>query len=341
LRCIAASAIGSFDDGAWNDSEGKVMERAWIAVLTALMGLFLGLQGRAGGQAAKPVATAKPTPLNLAALNTAADEDDPFVARDSKHLLYSSNASGHFTLMVSEQHRPLPFFPGSEKWPAGKEVEGPDPQTDNRSPYLTADNHDLYYAEKTIVKSPADANQPPPNYEIVHSARSNLGALKQFTEPGFVQSVCTEQDEVAPWLSDNGLELYFSRREKDGWHVWVAQRPPARPGQPRGAFGEPHQIKELPAGFHHATLNREGTILYLEGPLGGKRSGLFRSKRGSVKQAWGKPEPLEGLSHPDAPTGDHSPCLSWDGFRLYFSSDRPGGKGGLDLWVIETRWFRK
>ena len=26
---------------------------------------------------------------------------------------------------------------------------------------------------------------------------------------------------------------------------------------------------------------------------------------------------------------------------LYFSSDRPGGKGGRDLWVIETHWFKK
>ena len=43
----------------------------------------------------------------------------------------------------------------------------------------------------------------------------------------------------------------------------------------------------------------------------------------------------------EAPTGDTSPCLSRTGSLLYFSSDRPGGKGGRDLWVIETRWFKK
>jgi hypothetical protein len=31
-----------------------------------------------------------------------------------------------------------------------------------------------------------------------------------------------------------------------------------------------------------------------------------------------------------------SPCLSRDGTMLYFASDRPGGKGGLDIWMIET-----
>jgi WD40-like Beta Propeller Repeat len=314
------------------------MVRLLLGILLAVLGgVVAGLQGRAGQG---PQARARPMPVNLAALNTAADEDDPFVARDGKHLLYSSNASRRFALMISEQNRPLSFFPASEKWPAGKEVEGPDADTDNRSPYLEANNHDLYYAEKIIVKGPGDANQPPANYEIVHSARSSLRGLRQFTEPGFVHAVCTEHDELFPWLSEDGLELYFSRKEADGWHVWVARRPPAPAGKPKGAFGAPQKLRELPPDFCHASLSRDGKSMYMEGPLGNKRWGLFRSTRAGTRQPWGKPVLLEGLSHPDAPTGDHSPCLSWDGFRLYFSSDRPGGKGGRDLWVIETKWFR-
>jgi hypothetical protein len=43
----------------------------------------------------------------------------------------------------------------------------------------------------------------------------------------------------------------------------------------------------------------------------------------------------------DRPSGDRSPCLSRDGAMLYFASDRPGGKGGLDLWVIPTAPLRK
>ena len=50
--------------------------------------------------------------------------------------------------------------------------------------------------------------------------------------------------------------------------------------------------------------------------------------------AWTKPEPVVKLNHPEAKRGDMSPVLSIDGTRLYFSSDRPGGKGGLDLWVV-------
>ena len=33
---------------------------------------------------------------------------------------------------------------------------------------------------------------------------------------------------------------------------------------------------------------------------------------------------------------DRSPSLSRDGTMLYFASDRPGGKGALDLYVVRT-----
>src|SRR3954467_9964908 len=32
---------------------------------------------------------------------------------------------------------------------------------------------------------------------------------------------------------------------------------------------------------------------------------------------------------------DAGPAISRDGLTLYFGSDRPGGFGGLDLWVTE------
>ena len=289
----------------------------------------------------KPVAKLL-KPVNLALLNTAADEEDPYISRDGKRLFYASKASGHFQLFVSEQRRPLAFFPGSERWPAGKELEGPNAETDSRSPFLTADNHDLYYAEKTTVRIPTGPESPENlNFEIVHSIRSDAQNPRQFTGPTFVQSVCTPADELQPWLTEDGLEMFFSRKTKEGWQVFVASRPPAAKGQPKGAFGEPKLVKELPVGFHHATLTRDRQTMYLQGPLENNRWGLFRSRRAGVKLPWGKPQLLEGLSHPQAATGDMSPCLSRDASKLYFSSDRPGGKGGRDLWVIETSWFTK
>jgi len=42
---------------------------------------------------------------------------------------------------------------------------------------------------------------------------------------------------------------------------------------------------------------------------------------------------------------DHGPCISYDGLTLYFSSNRPGGFGRIDIWVTtrttrDTSWGR-
>jgi Tol biopolymer transport system component len=71
--------------------------------------------------------------------------------------------------------------------------------------------------------------------------------------------------------------------------------------------------------------------MYLQGPREGGGTALYRTRKtGSL---WGKPSALKNLNHPEA-KWDGSPNLSRDGASLYFSSDRPGGKGGLDIYVI-------
>jgi hypothetical protein len=260
-------------------------------------------------------------PINLEQLNTADDEDDPHVSADLRQMFYARRVAGRFKLYLSERRIP------SQPWPAGKPLDGPDGEA--RSPFLTGDGHDLYYALKIPVRdADGDLKKIPDNFDLVHAIR--LARAREFTAPLPVQSVCTAADELFPWLTSDGRELYFSRKGKDCWQVYVA----SRQGK-AGAFGEPKPVAELPAGFHHATLSRDGRTMFLQGPLEGGRSGLFRSSR-TGGGPWARPEPLDALNCPEAPTGDGSPCLSPDGSKLYFASDRPGGKGGRDLWVIDT-----
>jgi hypothetical protein len=141
--------------------------------------------------------------------------------------------------------------------------------------------------------------------------------------------VNTRADEMHPWLADNGLALYFSRKTREGWRVFRAGRAAAT--GPDG-FGAPRRV-ELPPDFHHASI--AGEVMYLQGPVGKGRWGLFRSRRTGT--GWSRPESLVDLDCPDALTGDRSPCVSHDGGLLFFASDRPGGQGGLDIWAISTR----
>ena len=266
-------------------------------------------------------------PRNLKQLNTAADEDDPCPYDGGRvhRLYYASNGPGRFTLMVSKRDK-------NGQWLPGEEVQGQDNTVDNRSPCLTLDGHDLYFAVKDIVKAPNKDDQPMANFDIVHA--TNLGDPGRFTQGTPVQAICTAADELHPWVTTDGRELFFSRKTEQGWRVFVASRP--QKGEP---FLQPQLVKELAAGFQHATLTSDGGTMFLQGPLENNRWGLFRSKRAKKQGAWtpwSVPEALDVLNSlpGEAKTGDMSPCLSRDDRWLYFSSDRKGGKGGRDLWVI-------
>jgi hypothetical protein len=266
-------------------------------------------------------AQVKVTPL---AVNTDADEDDPHLSSGGLTLFYTSTGKKKSDIMMSRRRE------RSQAWPAGKPMDDYiSTETDDRSAFATADGRYpqfLYFATKKDKKND--------NFDIFVAVRQ--GPSSVFSEPTPVQTVCTAEDELHPWLTADGKSLYFSRKTKDGWRVYVARRKEATGG---AGFGDPEVIKELPAGFHHASLTPDGKTMYLQGPLEKERWGLFRSARGA--DGWGKPEALEGLNNADGPTGDRSPNLSRDGTMLYFASDRPGGKGGLDLYAVPVSELKK
>jgi hypothetical protein len=262
-------------------------------------------------------------PINLA-VNTKADEDDPHVSSNGLSLYYASNAKGKFDLMASHRTN------ANQKWGPGKLLEDyVQTEVDDRSVFITPEGRYpqyLYYATKTDKKID--------NFDLFVAVKQGPG--KAFSAPVGIDAVDTPEDEMHPWLTPDGRQLYFSRKTKEGWRVFVTSRKAATGAK---GFGEPILLKELPPDFHHATLTPDGKTMYLQGPLDKGRWGLFVSTR--TDGEWSKPEALDLLNHPEAPTGDRSPCLSRDGSLLYFASDRPGGKGGLDLWAIPTAPLHK
>jgi hypothetical protein len=258
------------------------------------------------------------------ALNTAADEDDPHLSSSGLTLFYTATAKKKSDVMRSVRRDKR------QAWPAGKPVDDyVSTDADDRGAFATTDNRYpqyLYFATKKDAKGD--------NFDIYVAVRE--GADSAFTSPTPLQTVCTAADELHPWLTADGKVLYFSRKTKDGWRVYVARRKEATGA---AGFGDPELVKELSAGFHHATLTPDGKTMYLQGPLEKERWGLYRSVRGA--DGWGKPEALDELNSADGATGDRSPGLSRDGTMLYFASDRPGGKGGLDLYVVPTADLKK
>ena len=81
------------------------------------------------------------------------------------------------------------------------------------------------------------------------------------------------------------------------------------------------------------SISKDGLSLYFFsdrlGGFGG--NDIWVTERVSVDAPWGPPQNLGPTINTSG--DENAPTLSLDGHRLYFASDRPGGFGGLDLYV--------
>lgn len=101
--------------------------------------------------------------------------------------------------------------------------------------------------------------------------------------------------------------------------------PPVNLGPPVNTAGVAEQA---------AFVSKDGLSLYFQAlnrPGGFGGFDIWVSQRASVDDPWGEPQNLG--PNINTPANENTPILSPDGHRLYFSSDRPGGFGGGDLYV--------
>ena len=246
---------------------------------------------------------------NLEKLNTEADEEDPCPTPDGNAIMYAGKGKDGYDIFISRRTTP------KDPFPAGKPLYA-DKETDERCPIYYKDR--MYYAANE-VRDPKFAKLR--NFDLM----MRIGTQA----PLFVQDVNSAADEMYPWITPAGKELYFSRKTEDGWKLFVANGPTP------GPVGKATDVG-FPAGFHRATVAGPGLVMYLQGPLDDGKIGIFRSRRGKISEKWSKPEPVKALNHAESKKGDLQPALNAEGTRLYFVSDRPNGKGGLDIWTVLT-----
>lgn len=116
----------------------------------------------------------------------------------------------------------------------------------------------------------------------------------------------------------------------------------ALPGGPTEAFGPPQLVAELAATDDSDNDDEKPTltadrleIVFLSTRAGGLGGGdVWHATRANAGDAWGAPSLLSEVSSPSL---ERSPAIASDGLTLWVASDRPGGQGGLDIWVSTRR----
>ena len=158
-------------------------------------------------------------------------------------------------------------------------------------------------------------------------------------------TINTSGNDMTPWITRDGLELYFSSHRPGGygdWDILVSRRASGNdPWQTPVNLGP---VVNSGAGEYYPCLSPDGLVLFFsdydysgedtgEGPRrsGGRgKSDTWMTRRKSTGDPWQPPVNLG----PEVNTvsDDCQPRISPDGFTLLFTSNRPGGYGRQDIW---------
>ncbi|MCX5643588.1 MAG: LamG domain-containing protein [Phycisphaerae bacterium] len=132
-----------------------------------------------------------------------------------------------------------------------------------------------------------------------------------------------------PSISADGLSLYFVSNRAGGsgsGDLWVTTRatlsdlwgPPVNLGPTVNSS----DFEEWPG------ISADGLLLFFFSNRAG--NGIWVTRRATVSDPWGSPV---NLGPPvNTSVNDFGPNVSADGRTFYFSSDRPGGYGNIDIW---------
>jgi len=149
------------------------------------------------------------------------------------------------------------------------------------------------------------------------------------------QPINSPSNEAGVSISSDGLSLYFSSNRPSGYgdgDLWVVTRETIH-----SEWGTPMNLGTTVnsgADQCYPSISADELELYFSSNRAGGIGGydIWVTKRATIHEDWGTPEnlgPTVNHSGPEAQTG-----ISADGRMLFFvSSSRPGGYGGIDIWV--------
>jgi Tol biopolymer transport system component len=276
-------------------------------------------------------------PENLGeAINTSALDGCPYISKDGLSLFFATNRSNTLLptdIFVSRRE--------SVNDPWGPPVDlGPTinlPSSEEFCPTLSIDGHFLYFVSSRTGGCGGNdlyvSHRQDKHDDIGWEPPVNLGC-----HPNGPNSA---QSDITPSLFDDDNEithLYFSSNRPGGLggqDIYDSLR------LADGSFSFASNVLELNTSFNDQRPNvrrRDGREIFFESNRPGTFGNLdlYVSTRPSNLDSWATPANLDaGLAVPivNSTSVDGRASLSWDGTKLYFMSNRPGGFGDQDVYV--------
>jgi Tol biopolymer transport system component len=277
---------------------------------------------------AAPVYSDWSMPTNLGpAVNSAAEDFAPHISKTGLSLYFASTRPGGLggeDLWVSKR--------ASSDDPWGQPVNlGSTINTaaNERSPGLSRDGHYLYFA----TTRPGGSG----GFDIWVSWRHDKGDDFGWQTPvnlgSQFNSVGTDAGPAYFENDDGGVPILFLASNRaggaGGLDIYVSRLTAG------GSFGPPVLVNELSGALNDLTpgVRHDG----LEVIIASNRAGsigaqdLWVSTRNTVGDLWSAPVNLGSALN--SSFNDNFPSLSSDREALFFSSDRPGGSGGSDIYT--------
>jgi Tol biopolymer transport system component len=151
-------------------------------------------------------------------------------------------------------------------------------------------------------------------------------------------NINSKMSDGAPWLSSDGLSLYFASRRPGGYgrmDLWVSTRPTLSDSWSKVVNLGP--AINTPGDEYHPSLTEDGLTMYFSGfwfPRKGSigQSDIWVTKRRSLSDPWEVPTNLG--ANINSGYLDRDPFIAADGSFLLFCSRRPGGYND-DIWIAE------
>ena len=266
-------------------------------------------------------------PANLGSLiNTSGFDGCPSTTKDGLNLLFMSNVgSGVHDLYVSHRESldsgwAPPVSLGSGVNTTSAEI----------CPTLTISGRHLYFA----------SNRPGGcgDYDIYVARRVSKESWTEWDEPvNLGCEVNSAGPEFSPSLfedEDGTVELYFSSGLRPGGlgfgDIWVSKL------QITGSFGPAEPVVALNTAANDIRPKiraRDGLEIFFDSNRPGSMAAdIYTSTRECTSCPWTTPVNLGSTVNS---TGiDGGAALSFDGTELYFMSNRAGGFGDQDIWMV-------